>query len=282
MAVTRVPVSVETRAPAGETAACLFGANPALLVDPGATSERLDELVAARDVGHLAVTHHHGDHVGAIATYAERCDPTVWGRLGRCEAFAAATGVTPDRAFADGTTIPTGGEPVRVIDTPGHAPEHVAFSRADTLACGDLAVADGSVAVAAPEGDMRAYLSSARRVYAMGADRLVPAHGPELTGSGVRQTLRRLIDHRLAREQRVRKAVAAGGRTVSEIREQAYDKDLSGVQDLANGTIRAHLEKLAVESRVHWDGRRAAPPPTGPACSKAGANGDDQNRHGQC
>jgi ribonuclease/clavin/mitogillin len=259
MATTRVAVPVETRAPSGTTGACLFGSSPALLVDPAATSDSLDDAVADHDVGHVAVTHHHPDHVGAVAAYAERCDATVWARVGRRGAFAAATGVTPNRTFADGTTIPTGDGPVRVVDTPGHAPEHVAFSRDGVLACGDLAVAAGSVPVAAPEGDLRAYLSSLRRVHTMEPDRLVPAHGRELTGTDVRSTLHRLLVHRLDREQRVRAAVATGAETVDEIRERAYDKDLSGVRDLADATVRAHLEKLAVDGRVEWDGRRASP-----------------------
>lgn len=257
MAVSRVPVSVETRSPTGQTVTCLVGSDPALLVDPAATTERLDAAVADRMVGHVAVTHHHSDHVGAVATYAERCGATVWCRVGREGAFEDATGVKPDETFADGNRIPTGDGPVCVVDTPGHAPEHVGFLHGRTLVCGDLAVATGSVAVAAPEGDLRAYLSSLRRVHAMAPGRLVPAHGPDLTGGDVRSTVRRLLVHRLDRERRVSEAVAAGAKTVPEIRERAYDKDLSGVTDLADATVRAHLEKLAVEGRVRWDGDNA-------------------------
>ncbi|PSP32187.1 MBL fold hydrolase [Halobacteriales archaeon QH_10_67_22] len=257
MGVTRVRVAVETRAPTGETVACLVGADPAVLVDPAARVDRLDRAVTDRDVAHVAVTHHHPDHVGAVESYARQCDATVWARAGRVEAFAAATGVEPDRTFVDGTTIPTGDGPVRVVDTPGHAPEHVAYRSAGTLVCGDLAIADGSVAVAAPEGDVRAYLTSLRRVHAMAPDRLVPAHGPDLRGEAVRETVRRLIAHRLARERRVREAVAAGAGTVRAVREAAYEKDLSGVEELADATVRAHLAKLAVEGRVEWDGQRA-------------------------
>ena len=268
MPVTTVSVPVETRASTGETTACLLGAEPAVLVDPGAASDPLDEAVAGREVGHLAVTHHHPDHVGAVERYAARTGATVWARVGRADAFAAATGVTPDRTFADGTAIPTGAGPVRVVDTPGHAPEHVAFASPGspdaldgwTLACGDLAVADGSVAVAAPEGDLRAYLTSLRRVHAMAPDRLVPAHGPAVEGGDVRATLRRLVAHRLDRERRVRAAVEGGAETVTAVCDRAYETDLSRVRDLAEATVRAHLEKLAVEDHVRWDGQRASPP----------------------
>ncbi|MEF8885264.1 MAG: MBL fold metallo-hydrolase [Haloarculaceae archaeon] len=257
MPATRVSVPVETRAPTGETGACVLGTDPALLVDPPAPSERLDAIADRRDVGHVAVTHHHPDHAGALARYARRRDATVWARAGREEAFEAATGIAPDRTFREGATVPTGGGPTRVRDAPGHAPEHVAFAHAGVLACGDLAVAEGSVAIAAPEGDMRAYLTSLRRVHAVDPERLLPGHGPVV--EDVRPVVERLVTHRLDRERRVRAAVEAGARTTGEVCDRAYGKDLAGVRDLAAATVRAHLEKLAVEGRVRWDGVEARP-----------------------
>jgi len=265
MEITRVSVPVETRAPTGQTNAYVVGADPALLVDPAGRTDELDALATEREVGHVAVTHHHPDHVGAVDDYAERHDATVWARVGRAGAFEAATGVAPDRTVAEGTRIATGEGPVRVMDTPGHAPEHVAFAANGTddggaaLVGGDLAVAEGSVVVGAPEGDMRAYLTSLRRVTAVAPDRLLPGHGPAVEGTAVRDTAARLIAHRLDRERRVRRAVDEGAETVSAITGAAYERDLSGVRDLAEATVRAHLEKLAVEGSVRWNGDRARP-----------------------
>jgi glyoxylase-like metal-dependent hydrolase (beta-lactamase superfamily II) len=266
MEVTRVGIEVETRAPTGRTNAYVLGSDPALLVDPAARIDRLDALAAERGVGHVAVTHHHPDHVGAVADYAEAHDASVWARTGRADAFEAATGVGPDRTFAEAARIETGDGPVRVVDTPGHAPEHVGFAvdgggddDGSALVCGDLAVAAGSVVVGAPAGDVRAYLTSLRRVHAMAPDRLLPGHGPPVEEAAVRETAARLITHRLDRERRVRDAVEVGAETVADVTTAAYEKDLSGVRDLAEATVRAHLEKLAVEGRVQWDGERAEP-----------------------
>ena len=255
MHVERIPVTVPTRAPTGRTACYVLGRDEALLVDPPAPDKRIEAELDR--VGSVAVTHHHPDHVGAVAKYAEAADATVWCRRGRAEAFASATDAAPDRTFAEGTEIPTGEGPVVVRDTPGHAPEHVAFEAPGALVCGDLAVAEGSVVVGDPEGDMRAYLTSLRRVLALAPDRLLPAHGPEI--DDVRATCGRLIAHRLDRERRVLEAVEAGNRTVADLLEAAYDKDLTGVEDLASATVRAHLEKLRHEGHVRWDGARADP-----------------------
>jgi glyoxylase-like metal-dependent hydrolase (beta-lactamase superfamily II) len=255
MRIERIPVEVQTRGPTGNTACYIIGETGGLLVDPGAHDTRIDGELDRVD--HVAVTHHHPDHVGAVADVAEAAGAAVWCRRGRADAFAAATGVDPERTFVEGTEIPTGEGAVVVRDTPGHAPEHVAFETPEALVAGDLAVAEGSVVVGWPEGDMRAYLASLRRVRGLAPDRLLPGHGPVIDDPPA--TCERLIRHRLDREARVRDAVRDGARDVADIVDAAYEKDLTGVRDLAAATIRAHLEKLAVEGHVRRDGDRTFP-----------------------
>lgn len=255
MSVTRIPVDGPTRAPSGRTTAHIVEtASGSLLVDPAVRTDALDGAADEHDIQHVAVTHHHPDHSGGVAAYAKRTDVTVWARAGRTAAFEAATGVAPDRRFRPGETLADG---VEVVDTPGHAPEHVAFVAGDEWLTGDLAVETGSVVVGAPEGDMRAYLSSLRRVHARNPHRLLPAHGPVITDP--RTTCERLITHRLDRETSVLNAVRAGHEQPAEIVEAAYEKDLSGVFALARATVVAHLEKLAREQKLSWDGQRARP-----------------------
>jgi glyoxylase-like metal-dependent hydrolase (beta-lactamase superfamily II) len=261
---TSVTVPVETRAPDGTTNAYLVGGSDALLVDPPARSPDLDSAVADHDVGHVAVTHTHPDHVGAVADYARETGATVWCRRWREARFREATGVAPDRSFTEGTTIPTE-PPVTVLDTPGHAPDHVAFafqrrdarpaasegSDATEILVGDLAVAAGSVVVGAPEGDVRAYCTALRRLLARRPDRLHPGHGPTITDPPANCT--RLLAHRHDRERRIESAIRAGADDVDAVLDSAYDKDLTGVRDLARATVIAHVEKLARAGRIDWD-----------------------------
>jgi len=244
--VRRLPVPTETRAPARTTNAYLVEGRPAdaLLVDPGSRTDELDAAVAGGTVGHVAVTHAHPDHVGAVAEYAAETGATVWARGGRQERFAAATGIEPDRTFRGGDRV----GPARALSTPGHAPDHAAFVVGDEALVGDLAVAEGSVAVAAPEGDLRAYLATLRRLLVRGFDTLYPGHGPTIADPG--QTLERLLEHRLDRERRVLAAVDGGAADLDAVVVRAYGKDLSGVEDLARATARAHLRKLARAGRI--------------------------------
>lgn len=253
--VTRVALDVPMDVPGGRTNAYVVGDTACVLVDPGVRSAELDDALDGSTVAHVAVTHHHPDHVSAVGEYARELDATVWARAGREDAFESATGVAPDRAFQEGTTIPVGDGYVRVVETPGHAPEHVAFDVDGGVLVGDLAVAEGSVVVGAPEGDLRAYLTSLRRVNVRDPTRLYPGHGPVIEDP--RTTCERLIRHRLDRERRVLAAVENGAQTVDDVVAAAYGKDLSGVRDLARATVRAHLEKLAVEDSITWDGSDA-------------------------
>ena len=252
-------VPVETAAPSGRTNAYVLGDDPALLVDPAGRTPDLDRLVADKRVEHVLVTHTHPDHVGALEYYAAETGATVWARRPFVDRFRSVTGLEPDRLYGGDTTIDLGDDRVRILDAPGHAPDHVALVAGvdGPILCGDCAVREGSVVVGAPEGDLRAYLSTLRRLRAIDPPRLHPGHGPVIERP--RETLERLIAHRLARERRVLEAVETGSRTLESVLEAAYEKDVSDVQELARATVRAHLEKLAVEGRVRWDGDLVCP-----------------------
>jgi ribonuclease/clavin/mitogillin len=247
---TCIPISVETAAPDGETNAYVIGGEHALLVDLAAETPRLDK--AFTSVENMLVTHTHPDHVGGVAAYADRA--TVWARAGYEERFERATGVSPDRVFGPGTRIDTDAGTVEMLATPGHAPDHVALAAGGEMLVGDLAVASGSVVVGNEDGDMRGYLTALRRLHARNPTRLYPGHGPVIEEP--QAVVERLISHRLRRERAVLRAVRDGARTVAAVTDGAYEKDLSGVRELTERTVAAHLDKLAVEGRVERDGEQ--------------------------
>jgi len=251
--VHQIPVPND-RVPHGTVNTYLVDADRTVLVDPPTRHADVDARLDDRTLDAVAVTHNHPDHVGGVAHYARTHAATVWCRVGREDAFADAAGVAPDLTFREGTRV---ADTLTVIDTPGHAPEHVAFATPGGLISGDLAVAEGSVAVAAPEGDLRAYLTSLRRIRAQAPARLHPGHGPVIDDPAA--TCARLIRHRLDREARVLAAVRSGARTLDAVTDAAYEKDVSHVRELAVATVRAHVEKLAAERRVRWDGEQMRP-----------------------
>lgn len=259
--VERIPVPTATRVPCGHTNAYLVDRGEGLVVDPAAHTDRLRARIDAVDPTHVAVTHTHPDHVGAVTALVEGTDRIAWARAGHEARFRRATGVTPDKTFREGTAV----GPTTVVETPGHAPDHVAFalpepspeSDNEILLVGDLAVAEGSVLVGGEDGDLRAYLTSLRRLLVRDPTICHPGHGRPLADPAA--SARRLLAHRRDRERRVLTAVRSGARTPDAIVADAYDRDLGGARDLARSAVRAHLEKLAVEGQITWNGDRVKP-----------------------
>ncbi|MFB6153929.1 MAG: MBL fold metallo-hydrolase [Halodesulfurarchaeum sp.] len=251
--IRRFESSVGDSAPTGVTNTYLVG-DPGVLVDPA--SDDIAEMVEGTNVDHAVVTHTHPDHVGGMVAVEEALDTTIWARYGRVERFERETGVEPDRTFESGDELGDSG--VTVIDAPGHAPDHVVFRREATAVVGDIARAEGSVMVGTPDGDMRAYLTTLRRLRQVAVERAYPGHGPPIKDPTDR--FEQLLAHRLMRERRIEAAVNDGAKRVKPILDSAYEKDLEGKEELASRTVRAHLEKLAVEGRVRWDGEVGLPP----------------------
>lgn len=245
MNIDRFAVPTLTSAPAGTTNSYLVGD---FLIDPAARTDILD--AAAKDASHVAVTHTHPDHVGALAEYAD--SHTVWALSGHEDRFEDATGIQPDETFSDGDTL----SGISVLETPGHAPDHVAFCTETAAICGDLVMAENSVFVGGDGADMAAYLDSLERMRDLDFETLYPGHGDPITTP--KERLDWLIEHRLERERRVLRAVEAGNQEIETIRDAAYEKDLSGVEDLASLTVETHLEKLASEDAIEWDGEHAS------------------------
>lgn len=77
----------------------------------------LAEAVGAR-VGHVFETHVQADHLSGAETLAERCGARVY-------VHEAADVAFPHIDLRHGDEIQLGNDYVRVLHTPGHAPEHV-------------------------------------------------------------------------------------------------------------------------------------------------------------
>ena len=250
--ITRISVPTDTVAATDQTNAYLIDGPEPLLLDPAARHPDIDAAVDDCTPDHITTTHCHPDHIAGLTAYAFETDAAVWAAVGYENRFAQSTGVYPARTFREGHTV----GPATVIETPGHASDHTAFEvelsdGRTAIFTGDLVVEEGSVVVGGPDADMAAYLDSLRRVRERDPDVLYPGHGPVIDDPS--DAIDRLIDHREAREQSVLDALAANAEEVEEIVDRAYEKDLSGVYDLARKTVVAHIRKLDDEGRVRWD-----------------------------
>jgi glyoxylase-like metal-dependent hydrolase (beta-lactamase superfamily II) len=160
---------------------------------------------------------------------------------------------------ADGGRIPVGFSDLRVIETPGHSPDHIALwhEASRTVLTGDLVVAGSSVMIHTSRGgNLAEYLRSLERILALRPAVVLPAHGPIIDSpKRAAELLRGYIDHRLHRERQVMDALARGHGTVQAITDYIYDGLDPALMPAARENVRAHLDKLAAEQRAsHREG----------------------------
>jgi glyoxylase-like metal-dependent hydrolase (beta-lactamase superfamily II) len=151
----------------------LVGSGSVVLIDPGpALPEHLARVQAAvggRVVDAILLTHAHADHAGGTAAAARAFGAPVMAS----SATLARTGLA-GRVLREGDTVPVGGSgaqestdgtmSLQVIETPGHAADHISFLLIPDrwLFTGDLVLGEGSSAVLHPDGRMSEYLASIR------------------------------------------------------------------------------------------------------------------------
>ncbi len=237
----------------------LVGENELAVIDPGPAIDAHVQAVLAAGEGRIRwifCTHTHMDHSPAAAALKAATGAVVIGRAapphpGQDHAFA------PERAMGHGDRFLFGGLSLRALHTPGHASNHLCYLLENTrmLFTGDHVMQGSTVVINPPDGDMRAYLASLELLLEEDILILAPGHG-YLIGEPHREA-RRLIRHRLAREQKVVNALSRmGAPTLEQLVREVYDDVSERLHGVALRSLGAHLEKLAAEGRaLARDGR---------------------------
>lgn len=118
-----------------------------------------------------------------------------------------------------------------------------------------------TVVIWPPDGNMRAYLRSLRRLLELDIRALAPGHGHLMDSPHAE--VERLIQHRLRREDKVRQAVLQAGApaTIEMLLPRAYDDVPKVLYEMAALSLRAHVEKLVEDGEIRCsDGRYSCPP----------------------
>lgn len=266
--LVRIPVPSRTLPPATHTNVFLVrGTRGWFVVDPGGHRDEDNALALAvleripREDGGgpgvrprgLVLTHHHRDHIAGVAWWCARFPGLELVVHPRGPALLPGSWSGLDLRWQLAREVEHEG--VGLLDTPGHASDHLSLLLpGGDLLCGDVVAGVGSILVNPPDGDMAAYLRTLARLESMDVRGLHPAHGPSPQEPG-----RLLADyraHRLGRERRVVEAVLGGGGLgLGEIVAHGWPEVPVLVRPLARRAALAHLEKLRSEGRVWRDGR---------------------------
>ena len=225
----------------------LFGVEEIAVLDPGPIISRHLEAIqriADAPIRWILVTHTHPDHSPAASVLAKETGAELIGIPAPVGAHQDES-FQPDRVLADGDELVSDAFTIRAVHTPGHASNHVCFHHeaSDWVFTGDHVIDGSTVVINPPDGNMKQYIESLRRLRSMGCAALAPGHG-ELIHDPER-AIDWIIEHRLERGARVVAALKANPDiTTRELVPHVYkdvDKKLYG---LAERSLLAHLIKL--------------------------------------
>jgi len=253
--VLMIPVKTSTLPPATHTNCYLLGKRELILLDPGcqATSElaRLSRHIKRRmaegtTVHSICLTHHHEDHAGGAEVLAHELGVPVMAHEETLKRLAKPT--LPSKPLKDGEVIElSGGERVKALHTPGHAPGHLAYYEETqrSLFAGDLVSGISTIVIDALPGSLDRYLKSLERIRELDSHTLFPGHGPPLIDP--RAAVQQVLEHRAGREAKILDAVREGALHIEEIVRRAYADTPEADPRLAQLQSQAMLERL--ESR---------------------------------
>ena len=247
-------VRSNTLPPAMHTNVFWFGGGgaPRVLVDPApANRAELEKVCYHLDrvgIDLVFLTHHHPDHREYADEIARRYRVPIGLSADSHARIAAKAGPRffeglEVRIYGEGDELTRWqGEPVRVLAVPGHDEGQLAPMPDSRTWCivGDLIQGIGTVVIAPPEGNMRKYFASLKRVIALDPAVIIPSHGLALGGTHFLQSALR---HREQREAQIR-AGHESGLSEDQILAQVYRDVDPRLLPFARMNIRSHMDKL--------------------------------------
>jgi glyoxylase-like metal-dependent hydrolase (beta-lactamase superfamily II) len=231
----------------------LFGVTEIAVIDPGPDIEgHIDRIieVAGAPIRWVLATHTHPDHSPGAASLAARTGAEVLGWPAPEDGPQDRT-FSPTRVLGDGDTLVTGDFVLESVHTPGHASNHLCYRHTGSnwLVTGDHVIDGSTVVINPPDGDMKDYIESLRRLQTLNVDALLPGHGDRIDDPI--RAIDWIIEHRLERESRVLEALTAHPRLSSnDLVAHVYKDVPAHLHALAERSLYAHLLKLEHEGRA--------------------------------
>lgn len=247
-----LPLS-NTFPPANRTNSFIIGdhGNIKILIDPSPKNEiELEKFLRSVDkIGFdkIMLTHHHPDHYEFSNVIAKRyqvpmmMSQDTFQRIG--EKYFEGIKI---EIIKEGDNVTKSlGRDIFVYEVPGHDEGQLALApkSMEWFLAGDLIQTIGTVAILAPEGNMKKYFDSLQRVIDLKPKNVIPSHGIIIGGTHkVEETLK----HRQMRENQIKELISKNA-TMDEMIKSIYPDLEERLIKYARKTIEAHLEKINLE-----------------------------------
>jgi glyoxylase-like metal-dependent hydrolase (beta-lactamase superfamily II) len=220
------------------------------IIDPGPVIDThllaILDAIGVRNAVAVIATHTHPDHAPLSNLLAARLGAPVLG-------FGPGPEFEPDVRVSDGDGLRVGRRNLEAVHTPGHSADHLCFRLSERLFTGDHIMGGSTVVME----DASAYLESLYRVQDLGVARIEPGHGDSMDDAGA--VISGYIEHRLAREQGILDAIAAGAGTVVAIVDAVYSFVPADLRPAATHQVIVQLNKLLADEKVRFSAGAAGP-----------------------
>ena len=233
------------------------------IVDPGPDDEAhlaaLLNAVRGETVSNILVTHTHMDHSPLAAKLVAATGAKTYSAISPAKSAADSDirldasidhNFTPDVSLSDGDILEGKGWALEAVFTPGHMANHMSYclKQEKALLVGDHVMAWATTVVAPPDGNMKDYMGSLRKLLKRNEDIYYPAHGPESTKP--RPLARAILAHRKMREEAIYIRVKSGDQNIEEIVANVYADIDPRLHAAAGLSTLAHLEHLMEKGRI--------------------------------
>ena len=223
----------------------MVGIDEIAVIDPGPMDQaHLDSIIGCGGdlIRWILVTNADDDHAGAVPELAKQTGAIV---MAFCD-------IDCDEVLTDGQQLVGTEFRLTTKHLPGPSAKNVGFMLEEErmLISGDLIVDGPSVGLhAPPEGDMAAYIESLESLKKLRLKRIAPAHGYVIEDP--KPVIQEYIDHRLAREAEILKALGKETMHIDDLVAKVYGEiEEEEIIDLANNNVLAHLVKLRKDGKV--------------------------------
>ncbi|MCY0863585.1 MAG: MBL fold metallo-hydrolase [Sulfobacillus sp.] len=199
-------------------------------------------------------THGHPDHTGT-GPWAQQ----TWG----CPIYLPPDDLVTQSRWGSlslwqpapsGEPLTVGGVRIEMLPMPGHTPGQWNFWLPESrgLLAGDNVLGNTTVVVTPPDGNLRDYLTTLRRMIALNPAWIGPGHGDLVTRPA--EYLQRYLDHRLERAEEILALLRQRPMTLRELAERVY-RDRLAPDRLYMGEwmILGHLDDLIAQGTVGLD-----------------------------
>ncbi len=256
-----LPLS-HTFPPANRTNCFLIGdeSSQTLLIDPSPKDskelKKLQYSLRPYRVDRILITHHHPDHHEQVALLAKELGVDLCMSQDTKDRIRAKYGGDyfgdlKIHILKEGDVVTQSrGQDVIVFEVPGHDEGQIALAPRDLhwFLAGDLIQTVGTVVIGHPEGDMKKYFETLKRVIALKPRFIIPSHGISIGGT---HKLEMTLKHREFREEQILELALAGASN-EEILNKVYEGLEPALSKYALKTIDAHLRKLALEGKCSY------------------------------